>query len=115
MYIENSDLAAKHAVITLNHYCQYLLRDVSSEPTQDGVYNGGDCGGIWIKVPTTGDGVDLYKTNNFRRKFRIEGGEKYKFEFVEDEEDMDEVGMFLTKMNIFFALFPMQNEEVNTF
>ena len=69
MYIENSDLATKHAVITLNHYCQYLLRDVSSETAQQdaGRFNGNEIGGVWIKVPTFGDGVDLFKTNNFKR------------------------------------------------
>lgn len=34
---------------------------------------------------------------------------------MEDDEDMDEVTMFLSKMNIAFAIFLMQNEEVNTF
>jgi len=30
-----------------------------------------DSKGIWIKVPTTGEGLDLYRNDNFRRKFMI--------------------------------------------
>lgn len=29
LYIENAELQAKHAQITLNHHCQYCIKDIS--------------------------------------------------------------------------------------
>jgi len=44
LYIENSDLQTKHAHITLNHHCQYYIKDISDHYLPNA--------GIWIKVPT---------------------------------------------------------------
>ncbi len=63
LYIENSDLQKRHAQITLNHHCQYWIKDLTDRKLPNA--------GIWIKVPTYGDGIDLYKDQNWKRKFRI--------------------------------------------
>ena len=63
LYIENSDLQVKHAQITLNHYCQYKIKDLSDHDMNNG--------GIWMKVPTIGNGIDIYSNNNYQRKFMI--------------------------------------------
>ena len=63
LYIENSDLQKRHAQITLNHHCQYWINDLTDHKLPNA--------GIWIKVPTYGDGIDLYKDQNWKRKFRI--------------------------------------------
>ncbi|CDW79355.1 ppp1r13b protein [Stylonychia lemnae] len=75
MYVENNQLAERHALIQLNSHCQYLIQDVSPI----------DSTGIWIKVPTTGEGMDLYRNNNFRRKFMINNF-SYVFEFKETDQ-----------------------------
>jgi hypothetical protein len=50
--------------------------------------------GIWMKVPTFGDGIDLYKNNNFRRKFKV-GKDGHTIEFRETDDELDEVTLFL--------------------
>jgi len=53
LYIENAELQTKHAHISLNHHCQYTLRDMSDHHQANA--------GIWVKVPTRGEGIDLYE------------------------------------------------------
>jgi hypothetical protein len=64
-------------------------------------------------VPTFGDGIDLYKDQNWKRKFRI-GKEGHYIEFKESNDDYDEVEAFLTQNNAQFAIMLMKNEEVST-
>jgi len=85
LYIENCDLQAKHAQITLSHYCQYYLKDLSNHENSGA--------GIWFKVPTQGTGIDLYANQNYQRKFQI--GKHHFLEFAELDQDLDEVGIFL--------------------
>lgn len=59
MYIENCNLSKKHAIIQLNSHCQYLIQDLSQNTDKNS--------GTWIKVPTTGEGIDLYRNRNYQR------------------------------------------------
>ncbi len=104
LFIENCELQAKHAQITLNHYCQYFVKDLSIHETSNG--------GIWFKVPTHGTGLDLYANHNYQRRYQI--GKQHLLEFVETEEFLDEVAIYLTQHNATFAIFPMQQENIHT-
>ena len=63
-------------------------------------------GGVWFKVPTHGPGIDLYANFNHHRKYLI--GKHHLLEFVELEQDLDEVAIFLTQHNACFAIYPME-------
>jgi hypothetical protein len=67
-----------------------------------------------MKVPVFGEGIDLYKNYNFMRTFVI-GKDRHQLQFVETEEDFEEVTQFLQRNNATFAIFPCQNEGVRTF
>jgi hypothetical protein len=88
LYIENCELQAKHAQISLNHHCQYFIKDLCNHELQK------NTAGIWIKVPSHGDGIDLYRNNNMLRKFTI-GKHLFEFEEIPGQE-FDEVSLFLT-------------------
>lgn len=61
-----------------------------------------------MKVPTHGEGIDLYKNQAWKRKYIINGanggvngtnGKGYRIEFSETKEDFDEVTQYLTANN----------------
>lgn len=78
------------------------MRDLSnqSEPS----------GGVWVRVPTTGDGIDLYRNNNYKRVFTVGAKQTY-LEFIETDEDFDEFNVFLPRYHTFWSylLFKMEN------
>jgi hypothetical protein len=43
------------------------------------------------------------------------GKDRHQLQFVETEEDFEEVTQFLQRNNATFAIFPCQNEGVRTF
>ena len=56
MFIENAELSDRHAEIIFNPHCQYVFKDMSDP---------GSTKGTWVKVPTHGNGLDLYATHDF--------------------------------------------------
>lgn len=69
LYMENCELQSRHAQISLNHHCQYFIRDLCTHDSEEPQKK--DLEGIWMKVPVHNDGIDLYKNENFRRQYRI--------------------------------------------
>jgi len=102
MYIENAELSEKHAEIIFNQYCQYTMKDCSDHKTTKGT---------WVKVPTSGKGVDIYANQNLNRKYMI-NKHKYAFHFEETKESLREVELWMQSNHLHFARAMLVQEKI---
>ena len=69
--------------------------------------------GVWMKVPTHGEGIDLYYNDNYRRKYVL-GRRRYLIEFSNSDEEFNEVTAFLSRNNAMWCILLFANEGVDT-
>jgi hypothetical protein len=72
-----------------------------------------DNGGVFVRVPIQGEGLDLYRDNFFERTIHL-GKMENRIGFKETEEEFDEVHNFFYRSNAMWAYVPFLWEGFTT-